>query len=445
MDELSPLFQEIEFHERFRGYDPDEVDAYVDRVAKAAALVQGRIAELSNRAESAESRLAESGGSEAEDTLRRTLVLAQRTADAAVAEAREQADRLVGDAEAKAQTTITMADARAEAQLRDAEDRSSRMLAEAETDRRQLLADAEAAATAAAQEARERLESDVQELARTRDFLRDDIEILERHLREQRARLVSSVATLSDLLEAPDALRVEPAPETSGVEPAALAPPVPPSESSSVPEVDSTPAVAPAAVFARFAEESPDVLDEPEIDDEPEAIVDEVPDPAVLDDAVLPHDVPADDPPPETAPEPDVTPVVDTAPEPEPVAESDDDVAEELIDLTTDPEPDRDTAPGVGGESGSVAPPRLVTAADVGQEPSASTVVDPGPATVPVPVMEAENSLFLDDAADDDDPFLAQLRDAVAGDERPVDEEAISAFFDDEDDDTDRSWFGRRR
>ena len=85
MDELSPLFQEIEFHEKLRGYDPDEVDAYVDRVARAAAVLKGRLIELQERVEAAEAR----GGpapTEAEDTLTRTLVLAQRTADAAIAE-----------------------------------------------------------------------------------------------------------------------------------------------------------------------------------------------------------------------------------------------------------------------------------------------------------------------------------------------------------------------
>ena len=54
MDDLPPLFQDIVFNERFRGYDVAEVDAYIDRVAKAAALVQGRIAELQRRVEAAE-------------------------------------------------------------------------------------------------------------------------------------------------------------------------------------------------------------------------------------------------------------------------------------------------------------------------------------------------------------------------------------------------------
>ena len=54
MDELSPLFQDIEFRERLRGYDVAEVDAYIERVARAAALVHGRITELQQRADAAE-------------------------------------------------------------------------------------------------------------------------------------------------------------------------------------------------------------------------------------------------------------------------------------------------------------------------------------------------------------------------------------------------------
>ena len=41
MDDLAPLFQDIAFNERFRGYDVAEVDAYIDRVAKAAMTGHG--------------------------------------------------------------------------------------------------------------------------------------------------------------------------------------------------------------------------------------------------------------------------------------------------------------------------------------------------------------------------------------------------------------------
>ena len=156
MEEFSTLLQEIQFSERFRGYDPDEVDAFVHAIAKAAAQMQGRLRELQARVEAAETRLAAGGfGGETEETLTRTLVLAQRTADAAMAEAEAEAARMVAEAEALSTTALSEseersavllsaaqsqaaalmadADSAASTRLRDAQDRSSRILAEAET------------------------------------------------------------------------------------------------------------------------------------------------------------------------------------------------------------------------------------------------------------------------------------------------------------------------
>ena len=96
-----------------------------------------------------------------------------------------------------------------------------------------------------------------------------------------------------------------------------------------------------------------------------------------------------------------------------------------------------------GGATEVLSPPRLVTAADLG-EAEVEEMVDPGPATAPMPTVQ-EESLFTTPGTDDD-PFLAQLRDAVEGDEAlETEDEALSAFFDQDDDDGGRSWFGRRR
>ena len=127
MDDLAPLFQDIAFNERFRGYDVAEVDAYIDRVAKAAALVQGRIAELQRRVEAAEAHTTGLSGADpveaGEESLTKMLVLAQRTADAAIEEAQAEAAEI----------------------RRQADDHASLVVAEAETDRRRMLAEAEAA------------------------------------------------------------------------------------------------------------------------------------------------------------------------------------------------------------------------------------------------------------------------------------------------------------
>jgi DivIVA domain-containing protein len=226
MDEFSTLLQEIRFSERFRGYDPDEVDAYVHTVAKAAAQMQGRLRELQERVEAAESRVGSGGvGGETEETLTRTLLLAQRTADAAVAEAEAEAARMLTDAEERSGTVVTEAeeratvllsaaqsqasalmadaDAAASSRLRDAQDRSARMLAEAETDRRRILAEAEAEAASAALAQRDRALAEVTELDARRSVLQADIEALERHVSDQRSQLKRALAALRSLIEDP--------------------------------------------------------------------------------------------------------------------------------------------------------------------------------------------------------------------------------------------------
>jgi len=207
MDEISSLSREIEFHERFRGYDPDEVDAYVDKVRNMAAQVTGRLSELHARAEAAEARIAAGRGDSTEENLARTLLLAQRTADELVEGARAESEDAVAEARGGAAVLVG-----------DAEERSSLILAEAETDRRTTIAAAEDEAAAAAVVARDRLAAEVTALIDAKAFLDDDISILERHLEEQRSNLSKVVSSLSDLVDDPGTFRVSPAPATSGVD-----------------------------------------------------------------------------------------------------------------------------------------------------------------------------------------------------------------------------------
>ncbi len=492
MDELSPFFQEIEFHERYRGYDPDEVDAFVDRVARAAAEMRGRIAELHERVDAAEAR---GGGvgthSDAEETLTRTLVLAQRTADAAIAEARQEADRMTADAATSAQAILSAAEAEAQMTLRDAQaeaadslkaadDRAGLILAEAETDRRAMVAAAEAEAAEAASTERTRLAAEVSELHEYRAFLADDIEILERHLTEERHRLTSSLSALTDLLESPEAFRVARPPATSGVD---IAPDV--AESLAEAEIDA-PADDSPVVAEDIVEPVEDIagpVDETAAD---EAVVEEtVLDAPVVDESHPLTFAPVDD----RAPEPTIDLVAAEAAAAD-IEESETEVVSEAADGEPgDDEPSEgrgdevvyteiDLAdPGSGPEPGGgepmaepafagmfeatldapvePAPPRLVTAADLEPSTSGSRIGfetssldrgagDGGPVTQAVPALQ-DGSLFAEPEMDDD-PFLSQLRDAMEGEEMPrADDDALTAFFDQEDDDGGRSWFGRRR
>lgn len=154
MDVTPQSIRAVQFRASLRGYHPEDVDAFV-------AAVASKVEELEARAKQADARVAElqarqEGASEAEESLRRTLILAQRTADAAIQEAREEAARV--SAEAAEQR------ARAEAEVHELR---QRLHAEAEEEGRSE---------------RERLTSE-------RTALLADVEALTAHLERERERL----------------------------------------------------------------------------------------------------------------------------------------------------------------------------------------------------------------------------------------------------------------
>jgi vacuolar-type H+-ATPase subunit H len=121
-------------------------------------------------------------------------VLAQRTADAAIKEAEEDAKRT----------------------LQSAQEQVQRLYTEAQDQARKLVIDAESEARKTADDTRQRLVKEIITLEETRDSLRADQGILERHLDEQRLRLRSSIGELQRLLDDPSRLRAATAPELSG-------------------------------------------------------------------------------------------------------------------------------------------------------------------------------------------------------------------------------------
>ena len=121
------ILREVEFRDRLRGYDTDEVDEFLEKVAVA---VDELVAEL-GAARDKLARHSETGVDD--DSLRRTLVLAQRTADLAVREAREEAAALIEDARLEA-TALTA----------EAREQAGRMRADAEGDARAQIGALEA-------------------------------------------------------------------------------------------------------------------------------------------------------------------------------------------------------------------------------------------------------------------------------------------------------------
>lgn len=185
------LIEEPEFQEARRGYDRDQVNDFLDRVADAVARLQHQLNEATERARAAESGAAAgyaAGASRTEDEIaekmKRTLVLAQRTADAAIAEAKEEAHEHLSAAQAKAD---------------------------------HLLQDAETTILRQRDEAQGALLRETRELQGLRDALVNDVAMLDHHLDEQRSRLRASMGEIQRLLDDPKNFATAPAPELSGV------------------------------------------------------------------------------------------------------------------------------------------------------------------------------------------------------------------------------------
>jgi len=100
----SDAVRAAKFREKLKGYSPEEVDAFLARAATALDQLTARLSETTARALKAEAALA--GNSEADESVRRTLVLAQRTAEMAVREANEDAERIRTEARTEADRTM---------------------------------------------------------------------------------------------------------------------------------------------------------------------------------------------------------------------------------------------------------------------------------------------------------------------------------------------------
>jgi len=210
MDVSPETIRTVEFRERLRGYNQDDVDQFLERMAAGVEILQQRLRDAGQRAARAEERPPQG---DADDSLRRTLVLAQRTADLAVEEGREQAARLVQSAQGEAHSVVAAAQAEAEA----------------------LMADAERRAEQVVEEAQGQVVTEVHRLEARREQLGGEIVALERHLALARARAYS---TLTDAARQIEFLVAAPAPEPMTDSTA----PEPASESVDVvPEADVVP------------------------------------------------------------------------------------------------------------------------------------------------------------------------------------------------------------
>ncbi|MEM7322012.1 MAG: DivIVA domain-containing protein [Actinomycetota bacterium] len=220
----------------------DRVLANLAPLADEIERLQARLTESESRAASAEARLVEArspsqsnGGApgmppapqpDFDETLRNTLVSAQRQADTTVREAREEAERL--RTEAEFQSNALLADARDQSSemTTEAVAYRERLMAEAATERAKLLEEARDEAQdrvesverelGEAHEAeRSKLLAQIKELQDTHKLLQDDVGRFEHHLQARTTEVRSALEQISAVLDDPEGLRAK-----DGIEPA---------------------------------------------------------------------------------------------------------------------------------------------------------------------------------------------------------------------------------
>lgn len=188
-----------------KGYDPDEVDAFLAQAAAALESAQQQATAMEARARAAVARLQEATAAQqveaasvvaaepapaAEapemrvapdeaETISRTLLLAQRTADITVAEARAEAEQIAAAARAEAESTLD-----------STRETSARLLAEAKDEAHQLT-----------EVEREAVLNEVESLRARREFLVGDVDQLEQFLIDQRERLRSAARQIEAMCE----------------------------------------------------------------------------------------------------------------------------------------------------------------------------------------------------------------------------------------------------
>jgi hypothetical protein len=139
--------------------------------------------------------------SEEADTISRTLLLAQRTADTAIAEARAEAAAMTAKAEADAAATTTRAETEAVSITTVARAEAISVLDQANATAAQLIDDARAEAQRTKDEEHLRAEREVQALFARREALLSDVDVLEQFVGGERERLRSVSAAMLELAD----------------------------------------------------------------------------------------------------------------------------------------------------------------------------------------------------------------------------------------------------
>jgi cell division initiation protein len=195
----------VEFRLGLKGYNVDEVDEYLDKAAQEAEGLQEHVRQLNERLRQASERIAQ-------------LEREKRSAPAAAADDGEGA-AAAADAAALSdetlQRTLILAQKFVDQTKRESEAEAATIVSQAEEKARSAIAEAEAAAAQLQAESHQKLREEVTRLEATRTELATDVETMARHLDSERNRLRGA---LSEILKWVDE-NVQPANSLMGVKP----------------------------------------------------------------------------------------------------------------------------------------------------------------------------------------------------------------------------------
>jgi DivIVA domain-containing protein len=194
----------VEFRLGLKGYNVDEVDEYLDKAAQEAEGLQEHVRQLNERLRQASDRIAQ-------------LEREKRSAPAAVADDGEGA--VAGDSGALTdetlQRTLILAQKFVDQTKRESEAEAASIVSQAEEKARTAIAEAEATAAQLQAESHQKLREEVARLEGTRTDLAADVETMARHLDSERNRLRGA---LTEILKWVDE-NVQPANSLMGVKP----------------------------------------------------------------------------------------------------------------------------------------------------------------------------------------------------------------------------------
>jgi DivIVA domain-containing protein len=199
----------VEFRLGLKGYNVDEVDEYLDKAAQEAEALQEHVRQLNERLRQASERIAQ-----LERDKRAAPVAAQSEESVAAAAAAAEANALSDET---LQRTLLLAQKFVDQTKRESEAEAAAVVAQAEEKARASIAVAEATAAQLQAETHQKLRDEVARLEATRTELATDVESMARHLESERNRLRGA---LSEILKWVDE-NVQPANSLMGVKPKA--------------------------------------------------------------------------------------------------------------------------------------------------------------------------------------------------------------------------------